>query len=210
MYDKFSVEQKCGHNSTVRVEQGTRGTGRYERDTLIFETDQKLDTGSGRAHTVREAIRRYCNERGYRLRDGDFERYGVEVAYDARHHSGILTYQLEERVRADERFQVAAAGVLQRRDVLCQQFGKQIKLLKNLVFALEEHRDDALCTLRDELIAVQVEILGSCDVPPQVSGFDRRRLFEPSYPLVEIRTPYYSGERRGELPESLDEALALI
>lgn len=202
--NQFTVEQKTGQNSLVTVYEETN----YHPTRLRFETGQVLDSQSDRAWNVNKAIKDYALERGYRIETT--YKYEVIAVYDKDLHSHVETWKVKETIQSDPRYQEAARAAEAERDRINREYGRAIRLLKNLVFALEECNRKELERIAAGLVAVQTEVAGGLAVPAVVDDLDRKQ-FE-HWPLVKIERDSYAGYgvKQGELPAELDSILALL
>lgn len=204
--NQFTVEQKTGQDSLVTVYEETNYLGYQMR--LRFETDQILTSQSDRTWNVNKAIRNYAQERGYRIETTD--KHEAIAVYDKDPHGHVETWKVKKAIQSDPRYQEAARAAEQERDKINGDYGRAIRLLRNLIFALEERNRKELDRITAGLVAVQVEVVQGLTIPTVVNDLDRKQ-FE-YWPLVKIEADHYAncGVKQGELPAEFDSIMALL
>lgn len=204
--EQIIVKQSRGKDSTIEVFQETRDTYAGPVLFLIFESDQVLDTGSGRSWNVDETIKNYCRKRGFKLghRNG---KYRIEAQYSHREHSNYLSYKLKDQVKNNERFANAVEQAHQIETALNDEYAPAIAQLKHLVFVLERKLNDKLGIQRRALKDLQAQILQEIGIPAEVTSQEREFLLQPYHPLVEIKT---RRDMSDEIPEDFDAILELL
>lgn len=204
--NQFTVEQKTGQDSLVTVYEETNYLGYQMR--LRFETDQILTGQSDRAWSVNKGIKDYAWKRGYQVKTTN--KYEAIAVYDKDLHSHVETWKVKEAIQSDPHYQEAARASEQERDRINREYGRAIRLLKNLVFALEERNRKELEHITARLVAVQVEVAQGLTIPTVVNDLDREQFNH--WPLAKIEMDHYAsyGIEQGELPADLAPILALL
>ncbi len=200
---QFLVPQLTGAYSTVTVTEVDNGGGdKY----LDFVTDQQLFTGSNRAWEVEQAIKQYAHERGYRP-----DKYLETATYDPGIHSHIEMQKVRNQVEADPHYQKAAQLAEAQAKTINTEYGRAVRLLKNLITALEKRQRAELGLIGQQLVATQREAMQNLFIPPVVNERDRGWLDKPFAQLA-INSFASYGVQPGEMPdrETLLDLLTLV
>lgn len=207
----FTVSQSKGKDSTVTVTPDTRRSWPEDKQVLIFETDQSLESQSDRAWNVLKAIEGYANPKGYQHNKALDEKFEITFEYDAHHHSLQGEFQIRQQIIDNDCYKSAAAEAGQERDKINQEYGVAVRQLKNLITVLEKRNREKLDTVKQDLIQAQIQLIQEIDIPDHVAEHERKRLLEPSHPYIKIeRDAYQSYGQDGVLPDSLDWMLELL
>lgn len=201
--DEFTVKQDHGGDSVVTVHQDTR----YDPfgghiPLLVFHTGQSLKSQSGRAWNVKEAIRTYCYERGYRIEEETPQT--ITARYDPQTHSGYAFGQLRDAIQADPRYRAQMQRVDEAKVALVRKYGSSLSQLRNLIAALEKAAHEAEKQIDQETADVQAEIVAGLDLPPHLLPYQREALTKPFQPAL-----LAFGRHQG-LPDDLEAILALL
>ncbi len=201
---QFTVPQLTGADSTVTVTEVDNGGGEKYLD---FVTDQQLFTGSNRAWEVEHAIKRYAHERGYRP-DKSLE----TAIYDPGLHSHIEMQKVRAKVEVDPQFKKAAQLAEVQAKTINTEYGRAVRLLKNMITALEKRQRAELDLIGQQLIVAQREVMQNLFVPPVVNERDRGWLDKPFAQLAIDDSFASHGVQMGELPdrETLLDLLTLV
>lgn len=204
--DTIIVKQERGKDTTITVCQDERQGYGGSTSWLVFESDQKLTTGSGRAWEAVESIKDYCYKRGYSL-VGKPGKFIIEARYDQHRHSGTETYKLQLRIKSDARFTAAVEVAKRTERQLNEKYAPAVAQLKRLAFVLEKKLDKKLDQERAALKELGAELAQEFGIPSVVLEQDRKRLLTPYHPLVEIRVDQQMTQ---SLPNDFDAILALL
>jgi rRNA maturation protein Nop10 len=204
--DTIIVKQERGKDTTITVFEDGRPGYAGPVSWLVFESDQKLNTGSNRAWEANEAIKSYCSVRGYKP-VGLPGRFSVQARYSRQRHSGMTTHKLIKRIKADPRFDAAVKSARLVEYDLNNEYAPAVAQLKQLAFELEQRLDERLEQERIILKKLAIELAQEFGIPDVVLKQDRRCLLEPYHPLTEIK-----ADRRmtQELPSDFDAIMRLL
>lgn len=204
--DPIIVPQAHGADTTVDVFATTQPGPIGPVQQLHFHSPQSLKSQSARAWNVKEAIRKYCFERGYQIAHED--QRTITATYSAHAHSGYARNQLVTALRADPRYTAECRRAREAQDAVGHKFAPALEQLHNLVRALEEKAKEEGERIQKETAQVRAAILAEMELPPHLLPEDLQRLEQ--YGPGDCTTGVTLNRRTKELPTDLQPILNLL
>lgn len=217
LVDTFTVKQERGQDSTVQVFEEWHKSWPCDKRAFRFVSDQSLASNSDRAWKVEKAIENYAKPLGFDTNRNKPEKNEWLVYYDENFHSHMNEFKLRTEIQNHPTYQAKSQEALERRDAINREYGVAIRQLKNLVSALEARNQKELDNISQELIATQLQILNSLEIPEVLGEQDRKFLFEPNYPITRVEMDHYDNygqgyfaQDNGKLPDNLNSIMTLL
>jgi len=202
--EQLIVPQEHGKDSIVEITEDVVDRYPSQIKILRFYTSQSLVSNSGRAWNVREAIKNYCREHGYRIEEET--QHEIAAAYSSREHSYYAADKLRKAVQEDGRYQAAVAdGKKMAREIQLSTYGPALSILKKAIAVLEKEAREELAQIAERVARTQEAVLAELDLPDYLLEPERSSLHRPMYhPELDHYTRHAVSE------EDVDTVLAIL